>query len=986
MLVRDIFAEAAKILGFCDEQEVFGRIEDAITVLANKGDWNPLIGLLDICACSDGNTLTLPREVDNPLAVNVNGHPLYFRNRWYEFHLNGEGSFSKEKNCGFTWDDSGFVPVFMDIIQPAYLLGLADLKTDKNKVLRIFGFDLHGKWIRTQEPDGKWFDGFVLPLNIPDDFPLGAIQPSDVRIFNRIFKPVDITVFQSPTAHQFVTGVTIQASLLNPPLPDPLINGGTYYIRRVSDTEVSLHNSITGALSNIDKVIITSAASSTQLLFSNKRIVRVLTKFNSVDPHNLKTAAIVEFTGTPLPDPIQPDTEYFVRVLDDNNFTVHETASDADTNTDPIDVITPGSGVIVQAKQYIAPKTKLTFQVNHNLIQNDIVRIVNSSGVVPTPLLEGVDYYVRVLTPKEITLHNSLADANNGTNPITLTSSGSGSNSVVKTIPCAISLGNASNCTAINHNLNQSGGDFIQFSTSGILPTPLTQNTAYRAEPPMSNDTLTINTVVAAPIDILDFGSGQHFLLISRVFKVGFTSQWETDATNLTTGTAVKIESDGSLPAANPALVPNTNYYVRKYDDGTIELFETQAWALDTLVRQTTTRSRTGNVATLTVIGHGFTTGDFVDVSSLGDVSYNGDRKQINVLDPDNFTYINPGADEAATADPDGQVKRSNIKVAGVGVGNVNLVIERPVTAVLDAPYFRALDTNYLADGSTVQFESDGSLPTPLVANTDYKIVFNQGLLQVKTLADVPVDITSIGSGNHTMAINRVFSIDIPDTVQVVNNVYDNGDEVTAQTTGVLPTPLIAQKYYLRRINDDEVQIYDTAAHAKDLNNNVGLIQLTDTGTGIHTFLQIKPAFQVKQITRVYKEASNGFINLYAWDYGRPEAMTLIGNYYPDETEPSYRRIKIPGCCSWARVQYKKRILKINSQDDFIPMTNRVSIIFALRALELARNNFFDEAEKSQAKAMEFLSDEFESQERPGSGMIQINDAIYNDPLGETMT
>lgn len=982
MLVGEIFKQATGILGFCDEEKVFQRLTMAVEMLSKKGNWNPLIGYVDLCTRANCNSVTLPREIDTPLALNICGRPAYARSKWFEFHLNGPGSNSCMK---WSWDDAGETPTFMDIIKPSLLLAIADLKTDIKAILRVFGYDENGRFIRTQNPDGTWIDGVEIPINKAADFQLGILMPNEKRMVIRNFKAQDINTFVSSDSHEFVTGAGVVVSLVTPPLPVPIQNGSLYYVRKISDTEVSLHYSVTGALSGIDQVIITSAAPSSELIFSNKRQVKVLTKFNSATPHNLKNASIVEFEATTFPAPILGNTEYFAHVIDDNNFTAHASASDADTNTNPIDVSNAGANITVLAKQAIAPKTKLTFSVNHNFLQGDSVRIVNSSGSLPEPLLEGVDYYVRVLSSKEITLHNTLADATTGIFPITITSSGSGINSVVKTIPCSISLGNASNCTAINHNLTQTGGDFVQFSTNGILPTPLTQNTAYRAEPPMSDNTFTINTTAPAPVDITDLGSGQHFLLISRVFSIGFLHSWETDAESLVNGTAVKIESDGSLPATDPAISPATTYYARKVDDFTIELFESQAYSLDASVRNTTNRERSSNTATLTVPNHGFSNLDYVNVFNMGDSSYNAARVQINVIDTNSFSYPNPEADEVNTNDVSGHVRRAPISVLGVGTGNLNLLIERAVTALLDSPYFRT-SLDYLAEGTTVQFETNGTLPSPLVVGNEYKIDFVDGLISITNLNDIPIPLTSIGSGTHYMAINRLFTIDIPTDVEVLNNIYENGDEVLVQSTGTLPTPLVSQKYYLRYVDEDSVEIYDTKAHALDAPNVIGRITILNTGTGVHSFYQEKEAFYFSKVTRVEKSVTDGMLALYAFDDGRCKDLTLIGYYEPSETAPSYRRIKIGQKCAWIRMRFRKRIFKISSKLDFIPLKNTMAILMMLKSINFFLTDFFDQARDAEAQALRFLEEENNAEEGPFPVTIQFNDNAYFNSQDQYMT
>lgn len=1158
MLVSDLYEDCLEILGKCTQATVFSRLTDAIQILSNKGNFDLLVGWVDICAGLDCRTVTLPRDIDVPLAVNIGGHPRYFRNKWYEFHLNGSGSFSETP---WTWDDRGDTPIIMDIIQASNLIAVAELKTDTGALLRVFGYDQTGEWIRTQNPDGTWSDGFLVPINLSSDFPMGIIVPDPNRVFARNFTTVPITELVSATPHQLVTGALVTLSLITPPLPTPLINGAAYYVGDIDDESVSLFATQSGAQTNTGAIIITSATNASQISLTDRRVVAVQTKFNSATAHGMITGAPITFTGAPLPVPIQAGVTYYANVIDANNFTAHASLSDALSDTNPIDVSTPGAGVVVDASQTLNPITELNFNTAHNFLQGDQVQVQNLGGSLPEPLLPGVDYFVRFLTSRSITLHNNLSDATTGANPIVLLSSGAGSSSVVKTLAASANVGTSNNITAIGHNLTietsfpilttvsrarasnvatiivatphgySSGdyvtvktvggtgyntatntnalitvvdtltftysniganeataadvagriqkvpatGDFVQFVTTGIFPAPLSQGTVYRAEPPMSGDTFTVYTTGIQPVEILQPGTGELSLVISRVFTVGFNSDWQTNATELPTGTPIKISSTGTLPGTNPVINLVTTYFVRKIDDNTIEVFDTLANANDTAVRQSFSRARNTNTATIvTAANHGFITGDFVDISGLeasdngvlqtADVNaggagyvdgenvtlvdgggftasaqisvtagaitffrilnggsgftaadtgtvvggsgaagtwkngtiansvaiasspYNVQRIQINVTGLNSFTYTNVGLNEPTTGDIGGVIIRSDIKVLTGGVGDISLVLERAVTAQVFSSLMRIDSAQFLLDDATIRFETDGTLPAPLAVLTDYRLHIVNGFLEIVDTLENQIILTNIGSGNHSMVITRVFGVVLPTSYEVVSNNYNDGDQVTLQTTGTLPNPLaLLTNYYLRRINDDEVEIYDTAAHAINLVSTVGRIVATNTGTGVHSIIQIVANFLVQRITRVTKTASNGFIKLYAWDNGRTTTLTIIGNYFPDETEPIYRRFRTQLNCTWVRIRYRNRLFSIKSMEDFIPLKSRMAVLMMLRALEMYRAEFNERAESFEKLAEKFMNEDQNMQEGPDQVQIQFNSDIWTNPYEEGM-
>lgn len=1145
MIVRDILEEAKEVLGFSDLPKIFKRIDRAIEVLGDIGNWYPLIGYVDILTLSDKQTVTLPRYIETPINVNICGKPAYFRSRWHEFHLNGAGSFGQ---VPWTWDDVGEWPVAMDIVDPSVLIAVAEQKTDLGAVLRIIGFDERGNFIRTQLPDGTWEDGFRVPINIINDYMSGVITPDNERRFVRNMSTVPMTELLSSSAHQMVTGEPVVLSLVAAPLPTPLVVGNTYYARRLSSTALSLHASLSAALSGQGAIQITSALPTSQIKLKDERAIRVLTQFLTPTANRIITQMPVSFSGTTLPSPLVAATNYFARKIDSTHFTIHETAADAENNVNPIDVTTPGTAVVASGKQSLAPSTHLTSAIPHGLANGDSVQMQNASGTLPEPLLPSVTYYAHYLTSTKFSLHTSLADATAGTSPITMTTLGSGQTTVVKTIDASASVGSSNQIAAINHNLQS--GDYVQFATTGSLPIPLSQNTNYLVAIPKSSSSFTVVDLAGNAINLTSTGNGQLQVVVSRTVTVGFDNKWITDASQLVTGDAVQVDAVNALPATTPSLNTLTDYYVQKLLDDTIKLFTTQAEALDLVARSTATRSRASNVATLTtgsphgfsngdyvevrgvggtlwgalrtltitkagslwttgddiVItniatgktatgtivdgigvlninnnGSGFVTGDTIEISngtntasaritadgsgnvtaititrsdtgfsigdknyaggtltyttsgigiglefdvtalgvgsvvfsdpgsgfSVGDLnsgsaptlsysttggganlefrvatisdwsSYNSERVQITVTGPSSFTYASAGFDEPSNVDTDGVIVRAAIKVNGPGVGNVYLAFVSSVTAIPFTSLLAASSPQYIEDGTVVRFATNGSLPAPLAILTDYKARVEDGLLRVSTMGGVDIVLTSIGSGAHTFYIERTFGVTIPTSVSIVSNSYNDGDAVLFQTTGVAPTGLVnGSTYYLRRISDDTVEVYDTAAHAKNLLSTVGRIVPTDTGSGTHTMTQTLPNFRVSKVDRVIKSASKGFIALYAWDNGRDTELTQLGNYYPDEIEPQYRRIKIAECSTWVRMRYQKRQVPIQSDSDFIPLHSGMALIAMLKSLEYLRMDQIDKAEAYQKKAEKLLWDAQECRSGAEVMPIQVNDGV----------
>ncbi len=158
IIVDDIWEDAQAIFGSCAEKKMFRRITDAVELLANKGETDLLVGYVDLCV--DGQCVTLPREVETVLAVNIGGRPALGRDELFSFHLNGPGDFGS--TCSYTWENVGAFPTYRDLRCPAKLVAFLDRPEDEGQSLRVYGFDEQNRPLRTQE-NGVWRDGYLVP-------------------------------------------------------------------------------------------------------------------------------------------------------------------------------------------------------------------------------------------------------------------------------------------------------------------------------------------------------------------------------------------------------------------------------------------------------------------------------------------------------------------------------------------------------------------------------------------------------------------------------------------------------------------------------------------------------------------------------------------------------------------------------------------------------------------------------------------------------
>lgn len=159
--IADVESESRKIIGTCSDELFFAWCSDAIALVGNKGEFNAWQGFIDICSCGKGNCITLPREVQTVLAVNVCGKPMLAKSSLFEFHLNGAGSGCK---CEHSWEDRlDNHSTYRDIVCPTKLVVFSSDPADDNSQFLVHGFDDSGNKLR-HVIGGDYRDGLLVPV------------------------------------------------------------------------------------------------------------------------------------------------------------------------------------------------------------------------------------------------------------------------------------------------------------------------------------------------------------------------------------------------------------------------------------------------------------------------------------------------------------------------------------------------------------------------------------------------------------------------------------------------------------------------------------------------------------------------------------------------------------------------------------------------------------------------------------------------------
>ncbi len=204
--VRTIWREAKKIVGVSDDTFVYQRITDAIEILANKGDWDPLIGALDI-PTNGSELVALPAIVETPLALSMCGMPALARDQLFRFHLNGLGN--RRNQMQWSWEDQGQSCTYRELPCASKLIGFCNESEDEGCELWIYGHDQNGNILRTKVGD-TWVNGVKIPVSVSSQ-----TTPPDAPVISRITRvrkavtagPVRLSTIDNDTCNGVLLGI-----------------------------------------------------------------------------------------------------------------------------------------------------------------------------------------------------------------------------------------------------------------------------------------------------------------------------------------------------------------------------------------------------------------------------------------------------------------------------------------------------------------------------------------------------------------------------------------------------------------------------------------------------------------------------------------------------------------------------------------------------------------------------------------------------------
>jgi hypothetical protein len=455
--------------------------------------------------------------------------------------------------------------------------------------------------------------------------------------------------------------------------------------------------------------------------------------------------------------------------------------------------------------------------------------------------------------------------------------------------------------------------------------------------------------------------------------------------------------TDYLLPNTTPSIDNGvTPFYLNKINNTTGKIYNTSLNAIAGLTSDgspisITSITSVSTAATVTTSSnHGYAAGDTVTITGASPIGYNKSQAVI-ISTPalNQFTYTIDGALANSTT---GSVYKTSgiITITSFGSGQSYYALRKSFQSLPFGNVIVPSGIEYLNEDEVVRFSTTGTLPSPLIAGTDYTIKLEGNKFKVYSGSTLQV-LTTSGVGQLSVDIIRIFNVSPSTSIDADQAHFNTGDAVVprAKEGDVLPTGLTAgATYYARRLDNNSFELYDTLVQARNTSSTAGRKIYTTTGETVESTFFVDsvtlPTF-VKSVSQVDKPITEGYVSLYAYDYGRSNDMTLIGQYHPSEVNPQYRRIRIGKPCAWARISYRIQTPSISSVYDFIPLEQERAIITAVHACDLEDKDFADQSARYWQIAFAYLKNQQESIDGHAMSVPQINSITYGDTTDPVM-
>jgi len=821
----------------------------------------------------------------------------------------------------------------------------------------------------------------------------GSMSPIDIDIRKAIV-PETKLVFS--VRHYFSDGDQVQAFTAGGVLPQPLIANQNYFVNVIDNFSVSLHENQADAIASsptnfVNPIKITTAGSGTNSLV---KLIQATAKIG--------TESQITAPGFPIATP-SGSGAVFQAVLVGSVTSVRITSGGSGYTIAPGVTFSPppappsGSTIITRTAEGYA--IIVSGSVTNVVITDPGAGYQTAPGISFLGSNTSVAVAVATVTTSFIAGYIKINGGSGYVDAPEVKITGGGGTGATATAVVDLGTGQVTQLNVVTSGtgyisspsvgITSSSGVFVNFSSTGALPTPLISGTTYRAESPLdtATGTFTVQNTDFSDVNITSSGTGTFYVVLSRAFGVDFTNNWLGDFTTLSSGQSIYFGSDFILPTTSPSIDNGaTQFFLNIVSNSVSRAYTSSSSAIgglnqDTITLATLSSGGTTTATATTLTPHYLSSGQSVRISGASIDEYNGTFTVLSAS-TNSFTY----AVTSGLGTPTGTITATTglINIDSFGTGQTYYAIRTQVSPSVDENLITPINIGFLTEDQVVQFSSSNILPTPLIAATNYTIKIIGDSVRVYNGAS-PVILSSTGSGQLSLDIIRNVQVQPSTSIAADASLYETGTQLVARAKegDVLPTGLVAgTNYYVRRINNNSFELYDTLANARNLTSTTGRKFYTTTGNSVSSTFFVDAIYDptfVKSIAHIEKPLTDGYVSLYAWDYGRSNDMTLIGQYHPNEINPQYRRIRIGKPCAWARIIYKVTSPRISSLYDFIPLEQERAIIAAVHAVDLEDKDFADQAMRYWQIAFGYLKNQQESIDGHAMVTPQINSVCYAD-------
>lgn len=128
-----------------------------------------------------------------------------------------------------------------------------------------------------------------------------------------------------------------------------------------------------------------------------------------------------------------------------------------------------------------------------------------------------------------------------------------------------------------------------------------------------------------------------------------------------------------------------------------------------------------------------------------------------------------------------------------------------------------------------------------------------------------------------------------------------------------------------------------------------------------------------RKITRVTKPVTRGYVKLIAFPIRQMALSVNLGYYAPNETNPTYRRIKVGALCKWVRVKYRRSSIALVDDTDIVPLGAYQATLDLIKSIRLSDSNNVDLAEVYLQRAVRLLNEVQSSESGATYSPIQVD-------------